>query len=254
LNQLLHKPPQNGSRWSLAAIRQHITWLNQSSLTCVWKTLQRCGVVYKRGRQYLHSPDRDYDLNMALIQAAQQQVSAAPERVVLLYQDEVTYYRRPSPARACAARGSKDPKAPLGYRPNYKRRIVGSLNWLNGQFHPHQSSRCGLAQLKSYYQQLEAAYPDAETIYLAQDNWPVHRHPELLFYFLNSRIVPLWLPTYAPWTNPCEKVWLRLKQEVLHLHPFQDDWSALQAAVHAWLVRWRSPSSDLRHYVGLSPY
>jgi transposase len=228
--------------------------LSQYSLTCVWKTLQRCGVVYKRGREYLHSPDPDYDLKTALIHAAQQQVRAAPERVVLLYQDEMTYYRRPSLARAYAASGSKEPKALLGYRYNHKRRIVGSLNGFTGQFHPQQSAKCGVAQLKGYYQQLERAYPDADTIYLVQDNWPVHRHPELLLYFLNSRIVPLWLPTYAPWTNPCEKVWLRLKQEVLHLHPFQDDWSALQATVQAWLDHWCSPSPDLLHYVGLSPY
>jgi transposase len=254
LAHTLQVAPPQGGRWSLARLRQTIAWLSGYTLSCVWNTLQRCGVVYKRGREYLHSPDPDYALKMSLIEAAKQQVSAAPERVVLLYQDELTYYRRPTLARAYAARGSKEPKAGLGYRRNHKRRIAGSLNGRTGQFHPQHSAQCGVSQLKSYYQQLEAAYPDAATIYLAQDNWPVHRHPDLLLYFLTSRIVPLWLPTYAPWTNPCEKVWLRLKQELLHLHPFQDDWLALQAAVQAWLDQWHSPSPDLLHYVGLSPY
>ena len=254
LAKTIQVAPQQGSRWSLAAIRQAISWLSEYTLTCVWNTLHRCGVVYKRGREYLHSPDPEYGLKMAAIEAAKQQVLAAPERVVLLYQDELTYYRRPSLARAYATRGSKEPKALLGYSRNKKRRIAGSLNWLNGQFDARQSAHCGVSQLKDYYQQLEAAYPDVETIYLAQDNWPTHRHPDLLAYFATGRIVPLWLPTYAPWTNPCEKVWLRLKQEVLHLHPFQDDWAALQAAVQRWLDQWHSPSPDLLHYVGLSPY
>jgi transposase len=38
-----------------------------------------------------------------------------------------------------------------------------------------------------------------------------------------SKIVLVPLPTYAPWTNPVEKVWRKLCQEVLHLHEFVDE-------------------------------
>jgi hypothetical protein len=40
---------------------------------------------------------------------------------------------------------------------------------------------------------------------------------------------------YAPWTNPMEKVWRKLYQEVLHLHDFRDDWEALKREVERWL-------------------
>lgn len=63
----------------------------------------------------------------------------------------------------------------------------------------------------------------------------------------------LFLPTYAPWTNPVEKLWRWLEQEVLHLHPFGDDWEGLKAAVAAFLERFRGPSPELLRYVGLSP-
>jgi hypothetical protein len=211
-------------------------------------------VRYKRGREYVHSPDPDYQLKLASIQAAQQHARAQPHQVVLLYQDELTYYRRPSVARAYAVCASKDPKADMGYGTNKKRRISGSLNWLTGQFHAQQLQRFGVTQLKRYYLDLQAAYPQAQTIYLVQDNWPVHRHPDVLATLAQTRITVLWLPTYAPWTNPVEKVWWQLKQDLLHLHPFRDNWTGLQSAVQTWLDRWDAPSPTLLHRVGLAPY
>jgi transposase len=253
----LHRSPRQAglprSRWWLGGLRQAVWVLRGYTLAGIWKLLKRLKLHYKRGREYLHSPDPDYNLKLTYIAAATQQAQAASGQVVLLYQDELTYYRRPSLARAYAPAGSKHPLARLGHRPNSKRRISGSLNVISGQFHAHQLGRFGVVELQRYYQQLEAVYPDAACLYLVQDNWPVHRHPDLLEYFQTSRIVPLWLPTYAPWTNPTEKVWHGLKQEVLHLHEFVDDWRGLQAAVADWLARWQQPSPELLHYVGLTP-
>jgi hypothetical protein len=242
------------SRWWLAGLRQALAALHSYTLAGIWTLLERLHLRYKRGRAYLHSPDPDYALKQLYIAAAYRQAQAEPQRIVLLYQDELTYYRRPSVARGYAPAGSTRPLARLGYRANSKRRICGSLNAVSGQFHTQQREQLGVAQLRRYYQHLEAAYPTAQRIYLVQHNWPVHRNPALLLYFLTSRITPLWLPTYAPWTNPTEKVWLCLKQEVLHLHDFADDWRGLQAAVSAWLAQWDMPSPALLRYVGLTPY
>jgi transposase len=214
LDHLIHVTPPNHSRWMLERIREAVSWLRGRSVVCVWKTLRRLGIVYKRGREYMHSPDPDYALKLAYIEAARHQAQRQPEHVILLYEDEITYYRRPTLACGYALVGSTELKARLGYTTNKKRRIAGSLNAMMGQFY---------AQLMRYYQQLEMVYPHVKTIYLVQDNWPVHRHPRLLNFFLTSRIVPLFLPTYAPWTNPTEKVRLRLKRDGLHLHPFQDN-------------------------------
>ena len=253
LNQIVHVAPQKHSRWTLGRIAEAVSWLQKRSLSCVWNTLHRLGIVYKRGREYVHSPDPDYALKLAYVEAARQQAQSQPDRIVLLYEDEITYYRRPTLARGYALVGSAEPKARLGHTTNKKRRIAGSLNAMTGQFHAQQRGHFGVAQLIRYYQQLEATYPHAKTMYLVQDNWPVHRHPQLLNFFLTSRIVPLFLPTYAPWTNPTEKVWLCLKRDVLHLHPFEDNWAELIQAVEHWLAQWLSPSTDLLHFVGLFP-
>ena len=93
--KIIQVAPQERSRWSLASIRQAIHEFEACTLACVWKTLQRLGLVYKRGREYVHSPDSDYALKLASVAAAKQQVLRAPEQVVLMYQDELTDYCRP---------------------------------------------------------------------------------------------------------------------------------------------------------------
>ena len=53
------------------------------------------------------------------------------------------------------------------------------------------------------------------------------------------------LPTYAPWTNPIERLWRWLYQDVLHMHLLADDLVALKARVAAFLDRFTSASPDL---------
>jgi len=79
-----------------------------------------------------------------------------------------------------------------------------------------QRSQVGVAALVLFYKQIRAAYPEAKVIYLVQDNWPVHKLPEALQAAAEQRLTPLFLPTYATWLNPIEKLWRWLKQEVLH--------------------------------------
>ncbi|MBZ0285495.1 MAG: transposase [Anaerolineae bacterium] len=71
--------------------------------------------------------------------------------------------------------------------------------------------------------------------------------------FHQTRLELLFLPTYTPWTNPIEKLWRWLYQDVLHLHSWADDWTGLQAAVSAWLSQFQHGSLDLLRYVGLYP-
>jgi hypothetical protein len=237
----------------LQDIRQVIPWLRQRSLTTVWNMLRRLGTHLRRGREYLHSPDPAYEAKLAAVRQAQTQIGSDAQGAVMLYQDEFTFYRRPTVASAYAAKGSSHPRARLGYRPNYRRRVTGALNALTGRLHVAMSSRCGVRQLIRFYQQLEQSYPQAKRILLVQDNWPVHQHPEVLHWLKSSRLQVLFLPTYAPWTNPIEKVWRRLKQELLHLHPWGDDWLGLLGAVQNWFDRWHEASVDLLRYVGLYP-
>lgn len=115
-----------------------------------------------------------------------------------------------------------------------------------------QRHRFDRQTLLRFYGAVAAAYPEAEAIFLAQDNWPVHAHPDVLAA-LPPRIALLPLPTYAPWTNPVEDLWRALCGDVIHHHDFGDDWAGLQAAVEHWLARWTDASPDLLRIVGLCP-
>ena len=52
--------------------------------------------------------------------------------------------------------------------------------------------------------------------------------------------------------NPIEKLWRKLKQEVLHLHRLAGDLATLRTLVKEVLPQFASGPSDLLRYVGLS--
>ncbi len=70
---------------------------------------------------------------------------------------------------------------------------------------------------------------------------------------ISTRIRLLPVPTYAPWTNPIEKFWLRLNREFMKQHPYALDHDAFLAALDAWLDKHREESAALLHEVGLLP-
>jgi len=266
------------SRWTLAHLRQTCTWLNLASLGGLSRLLRRLDIRYKRGRDYVHSPDSLYDDKLSLIELARLRAQYDTERYVFLYLDELTYYRQPSVAQAYAARGTDQPLARWSHRSNTSFRIVAALNAHTGQVSYRQRSRITVNQLSAFYADIREDYPKAEVIYVAQDNWPVHFHPNVLarlqkqtWPYPFSRppnwpttptakaihddlpIQLLCLPTYASWCNPIEKLWRWLKQDVLHLHRLSDQWQELKQQVAAFLNQFLEGSTDLLRYVGLLP-
>ncbi len=266
------------SRWSLARLLSVWDWLALSSLGGLSRLLDRLQIGYLRGRLYYHSPDPDYRAKLHWVELARQRAQSNPERFVFLYLDELTYYRQPSLGYDYEASGLAQPLARYSYHHNTAYRVVAALNVQDGQVHYRQASLIGLAQLKAFYVQLAAAYPGAETIYVAQDNWPVHFHVDVLAQ-LEAQTWPfpyhrapnwpsepspetvrkelpiqlLGLPTYASWCNPIEKLWRWLKQAVLHLHRMSDQWAELKQRVAAFLDQFSQGSLDLLRYVGLLP-
>jgi hypothetical protein len=255
--ETVHQSPRatgvERSRWTLAALMSAILWLKGMSVSGLSRLLRGFRIRYRRGQEYLHSPDPEYRTKMDAVMAARIEAVDRPAAVVFLYQDELTTDRRPSVARAWHEVGGPGRPAPLGEKANTERRVIGTLNAVTGRLFSWQRAHADVDTLIRYYRALSEAYPAAEVIYVAQDNWPVHFHERIREAVKPLRIQLLRLPTYAPWTNPIEKVWRRLKQEVLHQHDFGDDWPKLKAAVTKWLDQWANGSLDLLHYVGLYP-
>jgi len=239
------------SGWWLDGLRQTVGWLAERCLATVYQTLRRGHLVYKRGRRHVHSPDPAYAAKLATVAYVRARAAQAPNQVVTLYQDELTYYRRPTVAGGYAQAGQDAPRAEQGWGGNTLRRIAACLDPQSGQLIAWQRRHFDHGTLLRFYQAVAAAYPAAQRIYLIQDNWPVHFHADLLAALAPTPLRLVRLPTYAPWTNPVEKVWRKLYAEVLHLHRFVDAWDELTQTVQAWLDQWIGPAPALLRYVGL---
>jgi hypothetical protein len=282
LQHLIAQPPENYGfpkvRWTLAALRQSLSWLKHLTLSGVWRHLQRAGVGRKHARLKVHSPDLQYLEKLAEIVRILELAIASDGTIVVLFADEFTFYRQPTVADAYSQKGkTTQPIGQLSHQSNTTGRIGGAVNALTGQVHYVQESKCGSKQLLKLYEALKVAYPKAEVIYVVEDNWSVHFHPTILNAFpkqetrfelkissswkevkgdewkkgkLPIQIVPL--PTYASWCNPIEKLWKWLKQEVLHLHRRADDWEKLKEEIKEFLNRFRQASAELLQYIGLT--
>lgn len=251
-------------------------WLRLSTAGGLSQLFDRLNIHYKRGRDYVHSPDRHYQDKLSRIQLARMRAWYAPERFVFLYLDEFSYTRQPSLAYDYEASGHEYPLARRSHKSDTTFRGIGALNALTGQVTYRQHAQINLRHLADFFTLIRQDYPQAEVIYVALDNWPVHFHPDVM-----ARLQPqdfpwppklprLWpnqpspralrdslpiqllpLPTYASWLNPIEKLWRWLRQDVLHLHRLSDAWSILKQLVLDFMNQFRFGSTDLLNYVGL---
>jgi transposase len=258
VQELLYRSPHlcglNCSRCSQERLRQTVPWMRRLSLPGISKLLRRLGVSYQRGRVHITSPDPLYQHKMEAIAEARMLSMWMPKRFVFLYEDEHTYGRQPSAAQVYGKRGGPTPRAVQAPRYWTKRRIAGCLNVHTGALITRERSRFNVREMAEFFLLVEKQYPEAERIFIALDNWPVHFHGYVLDTLRehHSRITLLPLPTYAPWTNPIEKVWRQFNQDLFHHHPWSDDWPRLRQEVACWLARHVHPSEDLLRYVGLA--
>jgi DDE superfamily endonuclease len=256
--QLQQAPPaEDGipppSRWTLRAIRAAIPEVAAFSLSGIWRLLQRSGLRWRMGRAQQFSPDPTYGAKVARLLSCLREAAQAPGRVEVLFLDEMGFTRWPEPGHDWGPGApSPAPRADRQGAPNRLWRIAGALNARTGQVTVRDNYIVGREQLGLFARQLDATYPDADRIVLVEDNWSIHQHPDVLAVIASlPRLEIVWLPTYAPWLNPIEKLWRKLRQEVLGQHRLAGDWDALLARVRAFFAQFAHGSADLLTSVGL---
>jgi hypothetical protein len=268
------------TRWSLNAIRNQLLWLKDTSLSGVASILERLGITWQRARSHVHSPDPNYTAKLALIKEVIGYAHAHPDQIVTVYLDEVTVTRQPTLASDYGRAGADQVRAERSLAADSEVRIVGSLDVVTGQVVVRRANTISLATLVAFYQQLRAAYPQAERIFVVLDNWPVHFHPDVLVALepqttpwmfsrpgnwpatpsraavrraggirLPIQLVPL--PTYASWCNPIEKLWRLMRQEVTHLHRWANSLDDLRTQLDRFFASFATGSPKLLQYVGL---
>lgn len=254
--------------------------MNGLTIPGVHSILGRLHITWKRARSAIRSPDPNYLGKLADVNEILALARASAGRMVVLYLDEVTVERQPTLAAAYARQGHDQARAVRSHSANTQTRIIATLDAQTGQVVFQIASKTTLAILVEFYQAVHRAYPNAERIYVIQDNWPVHTHPDVLIALepqltrwdwhrpsrwpttpseqarrrwsqlnLPIQIVPL--PTYASWCNPIEKLWRKLRQDVAHLHPWANDLPRLREELRHFLQQFASRSETLLRYVGI---
>lgn len=221
------------SRWTLRAIRAALPDLAALSLSGVWRVLRRCGVQWRATRTQQCSPDPDYEPKVARLEQCLRDAAAAPGRVEALFMDQMGFTRWPEPGPTWAAVApAPAPQTDRAHSKQQQWRIVGTLNAVTGQVDHYDGYIVGRRQLIAFYRQLDQTYPHAERIDVIQDNWSIHHHEDVVAALAElPRITPIFLPTYAPWLNPIEKLWRYLRQTLLRNHPLAHDWDALKQRI-----------------------
>ena len=242
-------PAPAATHWTLESIRSTFDWLRGYTLSGVWRYLDRLGLKLRSARVQQFSPDPDYRAKVIDLEMALGEARRYPDSVAAVFIDEMGFSRWPEPGLDWGAEPAVADR--LGAN-NGLWRLIGGLNAVTGRVDYLDNYIVGRAKVIEFYGDLVAAYPRAETLYVIQDNWSIHSHPDVLEALKQwPAVQPVWLPTYAPWLNPIEKLWRWLKQDVLKMHRLADDWKALRRRVRDWLGQFRGGSQRLLEYVGL---
>ena len=241
--------PRN--RWRLADLSQGVGWLLGRSLSGVWGLLQRLGFSRRQAQPFVRSPDPQFDAKWRAILQAYGEAVALPAGVRLVFVDEVSCYRQPTLAPAYAERGGTAPRAQHVRGANTVTRIVAGLEAGGGQVNYLLRSGIEVGTFCAFLRQLRAAYPPDVQLRVVLDNWSVHVHPRTQALAVELGLTLLFLPTYASWLNPIEKLWRWLRQDVIHLHDTARDVAQLRERIRTFLDQFATASPALLHYVGL---
>lgn len=239
--------------WTLDRIRRTFDEVRDWTLSGIWRLLRRLRIRLRQGRPQLFSPDPDYLEKEAALLAVLRHVAGSAARDEVLFLDEFTAHHWPLVARTWSCLDEPPPRADRAEPGERRSRIIGALNGRTGRVHYRQRSRISRDVCIAFLEDLAAAYPDAERIYVVMDNWPVHTSPLVAAAVAElPRLQLVFLPTYAPWLNPIEKLWDWLKDAVLRLHRRAGEWKALRTEVNGFLDTFATASPALLHRVGLT--
>jgi hypothetical protein len=144
-----------------------------------------------------------------------------PRDETAVFMDEVDVNTNPKIGSMWMTRGEQAEVVTPGT--NEKRYLAGSLDWRSGQLTltfglPRQGRNTDL--FLAHLDDLRRRFRCYQVIHVICDNAKPHKAKRVQEYLKQheGRIVLHYLPTYAPHTNPIERVWWHLHEEVTRNH------------------------------------
>jgi transposase len=214
------------SRWSCDAVS--VVLREDYRVTVGWETvrlwLRSAGLVWRGPRPVIRPKDPDRESKLRNLRAL---LHGLPADETAVFMDEVDVNLNPKVGSMWMRRGEQAVVETPGT--NEKRYLAGSIHWRTGRViltegRPKEG-RSGPLFLR-HLDDLRRAFRHYKVVHVICDNARTHK-PEkskaVKAYLAEwgHRVVLHYLPTYAPDTNPIERVWWRLHEAVTRNHRCQ---------------------------------
>ena len=226
------------SRWTCATVAQLLR--EDHAVRVSRETVRRClrqaELVWRRPRPVLRPKDPRRAEKLREIRAVLRDLPADETAV---FEDEVDVNTNPKVGAMWMAKGQQAVLETPGT--NTKRYLAGSLHWRTGELILSEPGKRRNADLfLAHLDDLRRRFRCYKVIHVICDNARFHdpgRCHKVRDYLerWGHRIRLHFLPTYAPETNPIERVWWHLHEEVTRNHRCQDI-EALLDLVFRWLA------------------
>lgn len=208
------------SRWTCALVVVLLwRWYQLAvSRETVRRWLHQADLVWRRPRPVVHRPDPQ---RQAKLRALRQLLANLPADETALFQDEVDVNLNPKIGSMWMRRGKQAEVETPG--DNAKRYLAGSMNWRTGRLLVTEGAKRDGALFVRHLEDLRHRLRRYRVIHIICDNARFHQAAKCkrLRQYLerwHHRIVLHYLPTYAPETNPIERLWWHLHDEITRNH------------------------------------
>jgi transposase len=211
------------SRWTcaLAVVLLWACFQLAVSRETVRRWLHREDLVWRRPRPVLRRHD---PLRRAKLRALRRLLASLPVDEVAVFEDEVDVNLNPKIGSMWMRRGRQAEVETPG--DNEKRYLAGSMNWRTGTLWVTEGAHRDGALFVRHLEGLRLRLRRYRVIHVICDNARFHRvakckHLQGYLSRWGHRVVLHYLPLYAPETNPIERVWWHLHDEITRNHQCQ---------------------------------
>jgi transposase len=206
------------SRWSCGTLvlllreehRIHV------SAETVRRSLAREQIVWRRPRPVVGPKDPEYTRKL---QAIRRLLARLPADETVVFEDEVDINTNPKIGSMWMRRGEQAEVETPGT--NVKRHLAGSLHWRTGKLLVSQPGTRRNAKLfVAHLEDLRRRLRCYRHIHVICDNATFHNCKAVDEFLARwgHRMTIHFLPKYAPQTNPIERVWWHLHEEITRNH------------------------------------
>jgi transposase len=224
LEWVQHCTPRNfgflRSRWCCATLV--VLVLERTSLRVSAETIRRWlhagGMVWRRPRPVLGRKDPQRKQKLTQIRSLLQQLKADE---IALFTDEVDLNTNPKIGCMWMFKGHQANVPTPG--DNAKRYLCGSLSWASGQVVANAGPGRNSTLFLEHLDELRRRYRHYRVIHVICDNAGFHRPDrcKAVAKYLElwaERVQVHFLPRYAPESDPIERVWWHLHEEITRNH------------------------------------